>query len=106
MLSSDCPAFLVLTRRSSRSLSQARDSLQPNYGMVSFIHDLKRHFQGEIKIYAMSNISKEDWAVLSTKTPAVQRTVSEIHELPSHRVLVTTTTARDRCVLGLSLTES
>ena len=38
--------------------------------------------------------------------PAVQHILSEIHELPSHRVLVTTTTARDRCVLNLSLTES
>lgn len=53
----------------AEAFSQARDSLQPNYGMVSFIHDLKRQSQGAIKIYAMSNISKEDWAVLSTKIP-------------------------------------
>ena len=53
----------------AEAFSQARDSLQPNYGMVSFIFDLKRQSQGAVKIYAMSNISKEDWAVLSTKIP-------------------------------------
>ena len=53
----------------AEAFSQARDSLQPNYGMVSFIHNLKRQSQGAIKIYAMSNISKEDWVVLSTKIP-------------------------------------
>ncbi len=53
----------------AEAFSQARDSLQPNYAMVSFIHDLKQQSQGEIEIYAMSNISKEDWAVLSTKIP-------------------------------------
>ena len=53
----------------TEAFSQARDSLQPNYGMMSFIHDLKRQSQGAIKIYAMSNISREDWAVLSTKIP-------------------------------------
>ena len=53
----------------AEAFSQARDSLQPNYPMVSFIHDLKQQSQGAIEIYAMSNISKEDWAVLSTKIP-------------------------------------
>ena len=53
----------------AEAFSQARDSLQPNYAMVSFIHDLKQQSQGAIEIYAMSNISKEDWAFLSTKIP-------------------------------------
>ena len=53
----------------AEAFSQARDSLQPNHAMVSFIHDLNKQSQGAIKIYAMSNISKEDWAVLSTKMP-------------------------------------
>ena len=58
------PAFEV-----AEAFSQARDSLQPNYDMVSFIRDFKQQSQGAIEIYAMSNISKEDWAVLSTKMP-------------------------------------
>ena len=58
------PAFDV-----AEAFSQARDSLQPNDAMVSFIRDLNKQSQGAIKIYAMSNISKEDWVVLSTKMP-------------------------------------
>lgn len=38
--------------------------------------------------------------------PAVQRVVSEIRELPSPELLVTTTSARDGYILGLCLTES
>ena len=35
--------------------------------MVSFIHDLKQASRGAVKVYAMSNVSKEDYAILSTK---------------------------------------
>lgn len=51
----------------AEAFSQARDSLQPNNDMISFIHTLKEASRGAIKIYAMSNVSKEDYAVLSTK---------------------------------------
>ena len=34
--------------------------------MVSFIHDLKNTSRGALKVYAMSNVSKEDYTVLST----------------------------------------
>ena len=46
---------------------QARDSLQPNRAMMTFIREIANAFQGKIKLFAMSNISKEDWAFLSTK---------------------------------------
>ena len=61
--------FSVSPLEVAEAFSQARDSLQPNYAMVSFIKDLKQQSQGAIEMYAMSNISKEDWAVLSTKIP-------------------------------------
>lgn len=61
--------FSVPPGEVAEAFSQARDSLQPNDAMVSFIRDLKQQSQGAMEIYAMSNISKEDWAVLSTKMP-------------------------------------
>lgn len=61
--------FLFSTAEVAEAFYQARDSLQPNYGMISFIHNLKQQSRDPIKICAMSNISKEDWAVLSTKIP-------------------------------------
>ena len=51
----------------AEAFKQARESLQPNHDMLSFIHDLKHQSRGAIRVYAMSNISKEDYAVLSTK---------------------------------------
>ena len=51
----------------AEAFSQARDSLQPNDFMVSSIRQWKEASQGALKVYAMSNISKEDFAFLSTK---------------------------------------
>ena len=59
--------FLVPAQEVSEAFSQARDSLQPNKAMVSFIQELKEAFQGAVKVYAMSNISREDYAFLLTK---------------------------------------
>ena len=59
--------FAVPAREVAEAFSQARDSLQPNKAMVSFIHELKELSQGAVKMYAMSNISKEDYAFLSAK---------------------------------------
>ena len=61
--------FLLPPLEVAEAFSQARDSLQPNYPMVSFIIDLKQRSQEVTEIYAMSNISREDWAFLSTKMP-------------------------------------
>ena len=59
--------FSISALEVAEAFSQARDSLQPNKSMVSFIHELKEASRGAVKVYAMSNISKEDYAVLSTK---------------------------------------
>ena len=59
--------FSVPATEVAEAFSQARVSLQPNNAMVSFIHDLKNASRGALKVYAMSNVSKEDYRVLSTK---------------------------------------
>lgn len=59
--------FSVPTFEVAEALSQARNSLQPNHALLSFIHDLKLQYQELINVYAMSNVSKEDFAILSTK---------------------------------------
>ena len=59
--------FSVSAAEIAEAFSQARDSLQASHTMVSFIEELKEALRGGIKVYAMSNISKEDWVVLSTK---------------------------------------
>ncbi|KAK7183120.1 hypothetical protein DPSP01_010905 [Paraphaeosphaeria sporulosa] len=47
------------------AFDQARASLKPDAELVSFIKDLRR--QRPIKVYAMSNIAKEDFATLGDK---------------------------------------
>lgn len=59
--------FSVPAPEVAEAFSQARASLQPNNAMISFIHQLRVAYRGAIEVYAMSNISKEDYAVLSTK---------------------------------------
>ena len=59
--------FSIAASEVAEAFSQARNSLQPNNAMISFIHELKKASQGAVKVYAMSNVSKEDYAVLSTK---------------------------------------
>ena len=61
--------FLFSPAEVAEAFSQARESLQPNFGMMSLIRNLKQQSRDDIEIYAMSNISKEDWAILSTKIP-------------------------------------
>ena len=51
----------------AEAFSQARDSLVPNEAMIALIHELKRASEERLHVYAMSNISIEDYAVLSTK---------------------------------------
>ena len=59
--------FSIPTAEVAEAFSQARDSLQPNSPMIAFLQELKKASRGAIKIYAMSNISKEDFTFLSTK---------------------------------------
>ena len=51
------------------AFTQAKASLKPNDDMVSFIKQLRATYGTHLKLYAMSNISKEDWAFLSTRLP-------------------------------------
>lgn len=50
------------------AFSQARDSLQPNERMIAVLSELKAGSNGGLRIYAMSNISRPDYAILSTKS--------------------------------------
>ena len=60
-------SFSLLASEVAEAFSQARDSLKPNDEMVSLIHELKDEPRKDLEVYAMSNVSKEDYAVLSTK---------------------------------------
>lgn len=59
--------FCVSPDELAEAFSQARDSLQSNGAMISFVKDIKAAFDGSLKVYAMSNISKADYAILSMK---------------------------------------
>lgn len=45
----------------------SRDTLLTNEALVSFLKDLRKALDGSLKIYAMSNMSKEDYTVLSQR---------------------------------------
>lgn len=49
------------------AFQQARDSLQPNVDFIHFIRALKAESHGTLRVFAMSNISQPDYAVLRTK---------------------------------------
>lgn len=49
----------------AEAFAQARASLQPNVKMVEYIKDLRQ--KPWLKVYAMSNVAKEDFAALSAK---------------------------------------
>ncbi|KAI4212896.1 MAG: hypothetical protein LQ351_004421 [Letrouitia transgressa] len=57
--------FSVSAFEVADAFAQARGSLQPNHALIAVIRHLKRQFEGVMEIYAMSNISKEDFAILS-----------------------------------------
>ena len=59
--------FALQPSEVAEAFSQARDSLQPNEDMIAILADLKATSNGALRIHAMSNISKPDWAVLSMK---------------------------------------
>ncbi|RDB25337.1 Alpha-D-glucose-1-phosphate phosphatase YihX [Hypsizygus marmoreus] len=50
-----------------RAFQQARDSLQADNELIALIRELKAQSGGELKVFAMSNISLPDWEVLRTK---------------------------------------
>lgn len=52
----------------ANAFSQARDSLQPNDKLIAIIRELKAQSGGNLRVFAMSNISLPDYAVLRKKT--------------------------------------
>ncbi|OTB13101.1 hypothetical protein K445DRAFT_14092 [Daldinia sp. EC12] len=50
----------------AEAFAQARESLQPDLAIVSFLRELKK--DPSIHVYAMSNIGKEDFEEIATKT--------------------------------------
>jgi FMN phosphatase YigB (HAD superfamily) len=51
-----------------QAFSQARDSLQPNRELIAFIRELKSQSNGQLRIFAMSNISAPDYHYLRAKS--------------------------------------
>jgi FMN phosphatase YigB (HAD superfamily) len=50
-----------------KAFDQARDSLQPNEEVISFVRETKAQSNGELNVFAASNISLPDYDVLRTK---------------------------------------
>lgn len=50
--------FSLLVSEIAEAFVQARESLQPDNAIVSFIQELKK--DPAIQVYAMSNVGKED----------------------------------------------
>ncbi|GAB1319343.1 Alpha-D-glucose-1-phosphate phosphatase [Madurella fahalii] len=57
--------FSLLKSEIAEAFAQARQSLQPDHDIVAFIRELKK--DSAIKVYAMSNVGKEDFEELATK---------------------------------------
>lgn len=57
--------FCIEASQIAEAFSQARASLQPNDVAVNFIRDLRK--SAHVNVYAMSNVSVEDFAALSEK---------------------------------------
>jgi FMN phosphatase YigB (HAD superfamily) len=60
-------AFVIDPTEVEKAFEQARDSLQPNAEFISFIRELKIQSNVQLRIFAMSNISRPDYEVLLTK---------------------------------------
>jgi HAD superfamily hydrolase (TIGR01509 family) len=57
--------FSIPATEIAEAFSQARESLQPNHAIISFLRELKSN--SVTKVYAMSNIGKEDFEELAMK---------------------------------------
>lgn len=58
--------FALPASEIAEAFAQARESLRPDHAIVSFLGELKK--DPAIEVYAMSNIGKEDFEELTTKT--------------------------------------
>ena len=61
--------FSVPAREIADAVAQASESLRPNSLMMSFIRRLKKNACGTLRVYGISNISREDYAFLLAKAP-------------------------------------
>jgi FMN phosphatase YigB (HAD superfamily) len=59
--------FSIEPEEIRRTFQQARDSLQANDELIALIRELKEQSDGRLRVFAMSNISLPDYAVLRTK---------------------------------------
>ena len=59
--------FHIPTPEIAEAFNQARDSLKSNDEMLSFVRELKLQSNGQLRVYAMSNISRPDYEYLRTK---------------------------------------
>ncbi|KAG6820738.1 hypothetical protein H0H93_012384 [Arthromyces matolae] len=59
--------FVLEPDEIARAFQQARDSLQADDELIALIRELKAQSNGELRVFAMSNISLPDYEVLRTK---------------------------------------
>lgn len=59
--------FRIPTVEIAEAFTQARDSLKSNDEMLDFVRELKHQSDGQLQVYAMSNISRPDYEYLRTK---------------------------------------
>jgi len=60
--------FILEPEEIRRAFQQARDSLQANDDFIALIRELKTQSNGQLRVFAMSNISLPDYEVLRTKS--------------------------------------
>lgn len=85
--------FNIFSEEVRRAFDQARESLVADDALIDLIRDLKTESDGRLRIFAMSNISPPDWAVLRTKPAdlAFTSTSSRAQELTPVRLFLLTT---------------
>ncbi|KAG6841897.1 hypothetical protein C0991_005627 [Blastosporella zonata] len=59
--------FILEPDEIARAFQQARDSLQADDELISLIRQLKAQMNGQLQVFAMSNISLPDYEILRTK---------------------------------------
>lgn len=59
--------FSLQPQEIQRAFQQARDSLQANDEFIALIRELKAQSNGQLRVFAMSNISLPDYEILRTK---------------------------------------
>ncbi|KAG6808958.1 hypothetical protein H0H92_002238 [Tricholoma furcatifolium] len=59
--------FMLEPDEIASAFQQARDSLRANDKLIALIHELRLQSKGQLRVFAMSNISLPDYEVLRTK---------------------------------------